>query len=213
MCENPEFPIPVYALYYLCSTVSPSMDHCSLSDCSPINATEKPLSHFEGFLSNDWPVDGGSELQVMAVLQLQLMRGGEFCANVKTIDFSTPAHVRLDSSEVLRLLKIKTMNNKFTIEQVGKFVLPNVKEVTSGGMVKTMIEEFCRALCGKGTTVVRINEIIIQCDEVSRKFVAGDLRWIEGFRSYNNLNVITVSCFTLASMVHHVILFITDTLC
>ena len=173
------------------STISPSMDHCSLSDSSPINTTEKPLSNFEGCIDNDWPIGWGGELQV---LQLHLMCGGEFCANMKTIDLSTPAHVRLDSSEVLRLLGNKIMNNKSAIEQVGKFVLPNVKEITSGDMVKVMIEKFCRALCGKGTTIVWIREIIIQCDEVSSKFVPGNLRWIETFRSCNKLNVITVSC-------------------
>ena len=144
------------------TTISPSMDHCSLSDLSPINATEKSLNHFEGFISNNWPADHGGELQVMTVLQLQLMSGGEFCANMKAIDFSTPAHVKLDSSEVLGLLKNKTTSNKFAIQKVGKFVLPNVKEITSGDMVKIMIEKFCRALCGKGTTMVRIDEVIIQ---------------------------------------------------
>ena len=36
------------------------------------------------------------------------------------IDLSTPAHVRLDSTKALDLLKNKIMNNKSTLECVAK---------------------------------------------------------------------------------------------
>ena len=120
------------------NSVSPSMGHSSLHYVSSINvnATEKPLSKFEGFISNEWPEGWGGELEV---LELLLTHGGEFCADMGVIDLSTPAHVRLDSTKALDLLKNKIMNNKSTLECVAKLVLLNVRELASGDQVKALI--------------------------------------------------------------------------
>lgn len=175
------------------TAISPCMSHCSLNDFPPVNTTEKALSNFEGFISNEWPRNWGGELRV---LELQLMYGGEFCENMKLIDLSTPAHVRLDSSEVLGLLEKKITNNKFPMKCIERLVLPNVKELTSGDMVKEEIEKFCRALGGKGTTAVKVKEVIMKCDEVSSKFITGDLKWIGRFFLNSNLTV-SCACFIL----------------
>ena len=171
------------------NAVSPSMGHSSLHYVPSINATEKPLSKFEGFISNEWPEGWGGELEV---LELLLTHGGEFCTDMGVIDLSTPAHVRLDSTKALDLLKNKIMNNKSTLESVAKLVLLNVGELASGDQVKALIEDHCRVLSCKGTKV-QIKEVIIKCDEVSTKFVTGDMRWIGDFRSCNNLGAIAVS--------------------
>ena len=167
------------------TAISPDMAHCNLF---LTNATKEPLNCFNVFISEDWPKGWRGELQA---LELQLMHGGEFSTNMKEIDLSTPSHIRLNASEVLPLLEKKMMNNKFTVEQIKKFVLPNIEEVTSGDMIKEMIESYCRAVGGKGTPVIK--HLIIKCDEVSSNFAAGKLKWINGFRACNNLDVITVS--------------------
>ena len=56
-------------------------------------------------------------------------------------------------------------------------MLLNVRELASGDQVKALIEDHCRVLSCKGTKV-QIKEVIIKCDEVSTKFVTGDMRWI-----------------------------------
>ena len=178
---------------WLSSSISLSMGHCSLHYVPPVNATEKPLSKFEGFISNEWPEGWRGELEV---LEMQLTHGGDFNTNMKVIDLSTPAFARLDSKKVLDLLEHKIMNNKYTLKHVGKLVLPDVSMLTSGDEVKIMIGDYCRVLCGKEPKV-QIEEVIIKCDEVSSKFVPGDLKWIEGFSSYNNLGAIAVSSFSV----------------
>ena len=175
------------------SAISLSMGHCSLNYVPPVNATEKPLSKFEGFISNEWPEGWRGELEV---LHRNLTHGGDFSTDMEVIDLSTPACVRLDSTKVLDLLESKIMNSESTLEHVGKLFLPNVRELASGDEVKAMIEDYCRVLRGQGTKV-RIEGVIIKCDEVSAKFVPGDTSWIEGFRSYNNLGTIAVSSFAV----------------
>ena len=170
------------------TAISPNMAHCNLSDLSPINATKEPLNCFRTCINENWPKGWRGELQV---LYFRLMHGGEFRAVMEEIDLSTPPHVRFDVSALLPLLEKKITNNKWPIKQIGTFVLPNIEEVTSGDVIKEMIESYCRAVGGKGTTVIK--QLIIKCDKVSSNFVAGNLSWIKGFRACNNLDVIMVN--------------------
>lgn len=177
--------------------LTPSMDDLSLcidDNLSPLNATEKPLTKFEDFISNEWPEGWEGELQV---LHLQLMHGGEFCENMKVIDLSTPAHVRPDVTEVLSLLEVKISTNKYAMKHVHKLVLPDVRELASGDMVKEVIENYCRVLRSERTAMVKIAEVVIRCDKVSNNFTAGNLRWIEGFHTCNKLGAITVSSYII----------------
>ena len=175
-------------LYSGSAAKSRNINHSSL-DYVQLGNAEKRLSKFEGFISNKWPEGRGGELEV---LQAQLTHGGDFSTDMKVIDLSTPACVGMDTTKVLSLLENKILNGKDTLEHIGTLVLPNVRELASGDEVKVMIEDYCRILCCRGKKV-QLEEVIIKCDEVSGKFVPGDLSWIEGFRSYNNVGTIAVS--------------------
>jgi len=143
------------------------------------NNTEAAITTFERFISNEWPDD----LQDLAleVLRYQFMYGGGFCSVMKTVDLSTPKNVRLDIEKVLLLLKEKTSISHITSLQ--KFVLPVVKTLRSGDVVKKLLGDFCGALSGGLTTLPKVDEIVIHCDELSNDFHPGDLEWIGEFHS------------------------------
>ena len=149
-----------------------------------LNNTEKALTSFKRFIFPEWPkqtAEGNDE--ALEVLNLQLHHGGGFYANMKLIDLSTPANVRFDIQCVLDLLKKKMRHS--TINSVEIFVLPNVKELTGGDMVKNMLGDFC----GEN---IKIKEVVLKSDEVSSGFTAGDLEWVKGFLSHYNLDKVTV---------------------
>lgn len=161
-----------------------------LREC-PLNNTEKALTSFERFIFPEWPNQTAeSNDEALEVLRLQLLYGGGFCADMKLIDLSTPDNVRFDMRDVLRLLKEKMGHS--AINSVEKFVLPNVKQLTTGDMVKNLLGDFCGAFCGEN---VKIKEVVLRCDEVSSEFMAGDLEWVDSFLSCYNLDRTTVSNF------------------
>ena len=143
------------------------------------NNTEKAITTFERFVSWEWPENCNDG--AMEKLRLQLKHGGGFSSTMKTIDFSTPKNVRLDTDEVLGLLCEKTQHSR--IESAEKLVLPVVTNLRSGEVVKNLLEDFCAALAGGSSTLLRINEIVLRCDEIPNDFCTGDLEWIENFHS------------------------------
>ena len=156
------------------------------------NATKKAITSFERFIFPEWPAQiKGSDTEALRMLRLQLLNGGGFCVDMKLIDLSTPANVRLDIQDVLNLLKEKFEEmSHCTLNSIEKLVLPNVKELTAGDIVKKILKEFCLVLCGENG---EIKELVLRSDEISNEFTAGDLGWIEDFLSSYNLDTVTVS--------------------
>ena len=166
-----------------------------------VNATEKAITSFERFIFPEWPGHGqigksSAEALRLAlrVLRLQLMHGGGFCTDMKQIDLSTPANVRFDIQDVLDLFKDKMSH--CTLNSIEKLLLPNVKELTTGDMVKDMLEGFCRILCGENG---KIKELVLRSDKISNEFTAGDLEWVTSFLSSYNLDRVTVSVLQLVN--------------
>ena len=153
------------------------------------NATEKAITSFERFIFPEWPEESNGE--ALRVLRIQLLNGGGFCADMKLIDLSTPANVRLDTRDVLNLLKEKKRLNS-----IKKLVLPNVKELTAGDMVKNVLKDFCGVLCGENG---KIKELVLRSDEISNEFTAGDLGWVKDFLSSYDMDTVTVSILQLTS--------------
>jgi len=137
-----------------------------------INKTESSITVFEGFIADGWPITT-SEVKALEVLEQQLKYGGGFCEEMKRIDLSTPPNVYLDIDQVISLLSHKT--NTSAVKKVEKFVLPNIRVLESGDMIKKLLEDFCQSLGGSTT----IDELSIHCDQVSDKFIANDLKWIK----------------------------------
>lgn len=177
-------------------TGSNARDIEHFQNCSIDNTTEKAITTFGNFVLPGWPEES-AEGNVMALklLRCQFLYGGGFCTEMDSIDLSTPANVRLDIQAVLGLLKEKM--NHCTINSVGKFVLPNVKELTTGDNVKNMLGDFCGTLCGNGERSIKIKEVVIKCDEISNDFTAGDLEWVEDFLSCYSLDRVTVRNFLI----------------
>ena len=162
------------------------------------NNTKEALTSFERFIFPEWPGKQTAERnsEALEVLRLQLLYGGGFCSDMKLIDLSTPENVRFDSEEVSRVLKLlKEKMRHSTINSVEKFILPNVKQLTTGDMVKNLLGDFCGAFCGEETKV-NITEVVLRCDEVSSEFIADDLKWVDSFLSRYNLDRTTVRNFT-----------------
>ena len=122
------------------------------------------------------------------------MHGGGFCTDMKQIDLSTPANVRFNIQDVLDLFKDKMSH--CTLNSIEKLLLPNVKELTTGDMVKDMLEGFCRILCGENG---KIKELVLRSDKISNEFTAGDLEWVTSFLSSYNLDRVTVSVLQLVN--------------
>ena len=155
------------------------------------NNTEKALTSFDRFIFPEWPKQTAEcSDEALEVLRLQLLYGGGFCADMNLIDLSTPENVRLDIQDVLSLFKEKMRHS--TINSVEKFVLPNVKQLTTGDMVENLLGDFCGAFCGENIT---IKEVVLRCDEISSEFIAGDLKWVDRFLSHYNLDKVTVRNF------------------
>ena len=166
------------------------------------NKTEQAITSFERFAFPEWsrefPLEINGEHLPLRVLRLQLLYGGAFCTNMELIDLSTPAHIRFDVQDVLDLLKDKREDKMhrctYTLNSINKLVLPNVKELTSGDMVKKILEDFCGVLCGENG---KIRELVLRSDEISNEFTTGDLGWVEDFLSSYNLDTVTVSILQL----------------
>jgi len=143
------------------------------------NNTEKAITTFERFVSREWP-ENCNDVAIKK-LGLQLKYGGGFISTMKTIDFSTPKDVRLDTDKVWALLYEKTRHSR--IESVEKLVLPVVTKLRSGEVVRDLIKDFCLALAGGSNQLPLIDEIVLHCDEIPDNFCTGDLDWIERFYS------------------------------
>jgi len=106
------------------------------------NGTRSSLVAFEGFISKDWIC---SSKEVLQILEHQLKFCGGFCHEMKELDFSTPANVRIRSTkltEVRVMLKKKTSIS--VIKSVEKFILPNIEVLKSRSMVKKVLSSFRR---------------------------------------------------------------------
>ena len=155
------------------------------------NNTEKALTSFERFIFPEWPKQTAEcSDEALEVLRLQLLYGGGFCADMKLIDLSTPENVRFDIQGVLSHFKEKMRHS--AINSVEKFVLPNVKQFTTGDIVENLLGDFCGAFCGENIT---IKEVVLRCDEIPSEFTAGDLKWVDRFLSHYNLDKVTVRNF------------------
>ena len=88
------------------------------------------------------------------------------------------------------MLKEKTSLS--VIKSVEKLILPNIEVLKSGSMVKEVLEGFCQAL-GDSTTETTIKELSLYYDQISTKFVAGNLKWIEDLFTHHQIEQISVS--------------------
>ena len=154
------------------------------------NGTTSSLVAFEGFIPKEWLC---SSNEVLQVLERQLKFCGGFCQEMKKLDFSTPANVRIRSTKltiVQMMLKEKTSLS--VIKSVENLILPNIQVLKSGSMVKKVLEGFCQAL-GDSTTETTIKELSLYYDRISTKFVAGNLNWIEDLFTHHQIEQISVS--------------------
>ena len=143
------------------------------------NNTETAITVFECFVSREWP--GNCNDEAIKMLELQLHYGGGFSSNMVKIDLSTPKDVRLKTDQVLDLLDKKTHHSP--IESVEKIVFPAIKKLQSGDEVMRLVRDLYRILLSGSHKRPKIDEMVFHFDEISDEFCAGDLEWIEKFRS------------------------------